>query len=96
MYVVMIALERIVSLVGEAELSDEDKVLYQRVKKLKNFMTQSFYVTTEQTGRPGIYVPLNSTVQDVKDLLDGKYDDISEDKFMYIGSASELRKSQSK
>lgn len=86
------SLERIVSLVGEAELSDEDKVAYQRVKKLKNFMTQSFFVAAEQTGRPGSYVPLEVTVQDVKDIIDGKYDDISEDKFMYIGSAQDLRK----
>jgi len=88
------SLERIVSLVGEAELSDEDRITYQRVKKLKNFMTQSFYSTAEQTGRPGVYVPAVTTVQDVKDLIDGKYDDISEDKFMNIGSASELRKPQ--
>lgn len=86
------SLERIVSLVGEAELSDEDKVTYQRVHKIKNFMTQSFSVTEEQTGRPGSYVPLATTVQDVKDIIDGKYDDISEDKFLYIGSAQDLRK----
>lgn len=85
------SLERIVSLVGEAELSDEDKVTYQRVHKIKNFMTQSFSVTEEQTGRPGSYVPLATTVQDVKDIIDGKYDDLSEDKFLYIGSAQELR-----
>ncbi len=86
------SLERIVALVGEAELSDEDRALYQRVKKLKNYMTQSFSVTAEQTGRPGTYVPLEATVQDVKDILEGKYDDITEDKFLFIGSASELKK----
>ncbi len=88
------SLERIVSLVGEAELSDEDKTTYQRVHKIKNFMTQSFYVTEEQTSRPGSYVPLLTTVQDVKDIMDGKYDDISEDKFLYIGSAQDLRKTK--
>jgi F-type H+-transporting ATPase subunit beta len=85
------SLERIVALVGEAELSEEDRTTYQRVKKLKNFMTQSFFVATEQTGRPGAYVPLETTVQDVKDIIEGKYDSVSEDKFMYIGSARDIK-----
>ncbi|RJR28003.1 F0F1 ATP synthase subunit beta [candidate division WWE3 bacterium] len=88
------SLERIVSLVGEAELSDEDRLTYQRVKKLRNYMTQNFYSTAEQTGRPGAYVALATTVQDARDIIDGKYDDVSEDKFMYIGSAHELRNQQ--
>jgi F-type H+/Na+-transporting ATPase subunit beta len=62
------SLERIVSLVGEAELSDEDKVTYQRVHKIKNFMTQSFTVTEEQTGRPGSYVPLGQLSKMLKIL----------------------------
>jgi F-type H+-transporting ATPase subunit beta len=65
--------------------------MYARARKLKNFMTQNFFVTEEQTARPGVYVPLEVTVQDVRDLLDGKFDTISEDKFLYIGSASSLR-----
>lgn len=83
-------LERIVSLVGESELSEDDRTIYSRSKKLKNFMTQNFYVTQEQTSRPGSYVPLKTVIQDVRDILDGKYDLISEDKFLFIGSASEL------
>jgi F-type H+-transporting ATPase subunit beta len=84
-------LERIVSLVGESELSDEDRIMYQRANKIKNFMTQNFFVTEAQTGRKGEYVSVEDTVNDVKDIIDGKYDDISEDKFMFIGSASGLR-----
>lgn len=84
-------LERIASLVGESELSEEDRTTYARARKLKNFMTQNFFVTEEQTARPGVYVPLDVTVQDVRDLLDGKFDTISEDKFLYIGSAASLR-----
>jgi len=84
-------LERIVSLVGESELSEEDRTIYARARKIKNFMTQDFFVTEEQTSKPGIYVPLKVTVQDVRDILDGRFDAISEDKFLYIGSADSLR-----
>jgi F-type H+/Na+-transporting ATPase subunit beta len=85
------SLERIVQLVGETELSEEDRITYQRSKKLKNFMTQSFFSTTAQTGRPGVYVPLEKTIQDVKDIIEGKYDNVTEDKFMFIGSAQEIK-----
>lgn len=85
------SLERIVALVGESELSEEDRATYQRMKKLKNYMTQSFYVTAEQTGRPGVYVPLTKTIQDVRNIIEGKYDTVSEDKFMFIGSADEIK-----
>jgi len=84
-------LERIVSLVGESELSEEDRTTYARARKIKNFMTQDFFVTEEQTAKPGVYVPLEVTVRDVRDILDGKFDTISEDKFLYIGSADSLR-----
>lgn len=87
-----INLEHIVSLVGESELSAEDKVLYVRAKKLKNYMTQSFFVAQAQTGRAGKYVESKKTVMDVKAILDGKYDAISEEKFMFIGDLSEIEK----
>ena len=85
-------LERIVSLVGESELSDEDRTMYQRANKIKNYMTQNFFVTEAQTGRKGVYVAVEDTVNDVKDILDGKYDTLSEDKFMFIGKISEIAK----
>ncbi|MDC0449027.1 F0F1 ATP synthase subunit beta [bacterium] len=84
-------LERIVSLVGEAELSEEDRVTYKRSLKIKNYMTQNFFVTQEQTGNPGVYVPLRDTVKDVRDILSGVYDSVSEDKFRFIGSAKALK-----
>lgn len=89
------SLERIVSLVGESELGEEDRVQYQRAKKLKNFMTQNFFVAENHTGRKGQYVPLATTVKDIQDILNGEYDDISADHFMYIGSATEARPSTS-
>jgi len=83
------SLDRIVSLVGEAELSDDDRVLYQRAKKVKNFMTQSFFVAEKQTGRPGKFVTLEQTVQGVQSILKGEVDNISEDHFMYIAGIEE-------
>jgi F-type H+-transporting ATPase subunit beta len=85
-------LERIVSLVGESELSDEDRTMYQRANKIKNYMTQNFFVTAAQTGRKGVYVSVEDTVNDVKDIMDGKYDTLSEDKFMFIGSLADIDK----
>lgn len=84
-------LDRIVSLVGEAELSEEDRIVYQRAIKLKNFMTQDFFVTSGQTKKLGSYVPIKNTVMEVKDIIDGKYDKVSADKFLNIGSLADLK-----
>jgi F-type H+-transporting ATPase subunit beta len=86
-----VELDRIVSLVGLAELSPQDQVLYKRAKKLQNFMTQSFFVVENQSGRKGKYVPRETTVRDVKDILDGRYDEVDEEKFLFIGSAKEIK-----
>lgn len=85
-------LERIVSLVGESELSEEDRTVYQRAKKIRNYMTQNFFVAENQTGRKGVYVPLEETILVVKGILEGRYDDISEDKFLYIGGSADIKK----
>jgi F-type H+-transporting ATPase subunit beta len=85
-------LERIVSLVGESELSEEDRAVFQRAKKIRNYMTQNFFVAENQTGRKGVYVPVDETVSVVKNILEGMYDDISEDKFLYIGGAADIKK----
>jgi F-type H+/Na+-transporting ATPase subunit beta len=85
------SLERIVSLVGESELSPSDKLIYQRSKKLRNYMTQNFFVTENQTGRKGSYIQRDVTVADVNDLLSGKYDEVSDEKFSFIGSLKEIK-----
>jgi F-type H+-transporting ATPase subunit beta len=84
-------LERIVTLVGESELSADNQLLYKRARKIKNFMTQAFYVAAIQTGRPGAFVPIIETVEDVANIMSGKYDSVSEEKFLYIGSAREIK-----
>ncbi len=85
------SLERIVSLVGESELNEDDRILYQRAQKVKNYMTQNFFVTSKQTGKEGAYVPLETTVADVKDILDGKYDNVSADKFLYVAGLDSMK-----
>jgi len=90
------SLDRIVSLVGESELSPSDKLTYERAKKLRNFMTQNFFVTENQTGKKGSYVSRETTVADVNDLLGGKYDEITDDKFSFIGSVKEITEEAAK
>ncbi len=83
-------LQRIVSLVGEGELSETDQTIYKRGLKIRNFMTQSFFVATAQKGQLGKFVDRATTVEDVKCIIDGKCDDIPEDKLLFIGSIKEI------
>jgi F-type H+-transporting ATPase subunit beta len=83
------SLNRIVSLVGESELSPEDQNLYRRGKKLRNFMTQSFFLAEGQRTQKGVFVPVQTTVSDVADIISGKYDHIPQEKFTFIGSVKE-------
>ncbi len=84
-----VSLERLVSLVGESELSNADKIEYRRFKLLRSYMTQNFFVTEKQTGKKGAYVPLQTVIHDVADILGGVYDSLSEEKLLYVGSAKE-------
>ncbi len=85
-----ISLERIVSLVGEAELSKEDQTLYSRARKIRNFMTQNFFSAAEQRGEKGMFVPTITTIKDVGDIINGNFDLMPPEKFLYIGSTQEL------
>lgn len=85
------ALERIASLIGESELNDKDKVTYFRAKILKNYMTQSFFVTEAQSGKQGVFVPLEDTVRDVAAILEGKYDSIDSYAVKDIGSLKDVK-----
>ena len=85
-----IALERVASLVGVSELSPEDRIIYQRAKKLRNFMTQNLFVLESQSGVPGQYITLKTTVNDVNQILAGRFDHVPEEKFLYIGSVEEI------
>ncbi len=78
-------LERVVSLVGESELSEENQIVYRRARMLKNYMTQPFSVTERHFGMPGQRVPLQKVVLDVENIMEGKYDGVDEEKMMFIG-----------
>lgn len=78
-------LARIVSIVGEEELSAENRERYQRAQKIINYMTQSFITTEIETGRKGVVVPREKVVGDVRAILDGKLDAVPAEKFLYIG-----------
>lgn len=87
-----IELERIVSLIGESELSTADQSIYRRAKILRNYFTQNFFTTELQTGKKGVYVPLSELVTDVGQIISGRYDDVPPQSFMNIGSLKDLMK----
>ncbi len=84
-------LRRIVSIVGETELSLKDRIIYRRAKKILNFMTQNLFTVADQTGKPGQYVKKEDTVRGVWNILVGKFDKIPEEAFLYIGGPDELK-----
>ncbi len=84
-------LERMVALVGESELSSENRVLYRRARQLTNYMTQPFFSTESQNGITGKYVPREQTVKDVRAILQGEYDKIPAEQFGGLGDLSEIK-----
>jgi F-type H+-transporting ATPase subunit beta len=82
-------LQDIIAILGMDELSDEDKVIVQRARKIERFLSQPFHVAEQFTGMPGKYVPLADTVRGFKDLVDGKCDDLSEQAFFMVGGIEE-------
>lgn len=79
-------LSHIVAIIGEAELSAENRILYNRTKKIINYLTQPFFVTEGQTGIKGVYIPKEITVSDIVMILSGKLDDTPAENFMNMGS----------
>ena len=71
-------LQDIIAILGIDELSDEDRVLVQRARKIERFLSQPFHVAEQFTGTPGAYVPIAETVRSFREILDGKHDDLPE------------------
>ena len=82
-------LQDIIAILGMDELSDEDKVVVQRARKIERFLSQPFTVAEAFTGTPGKYVPLADTVRGFKDLVEGKCDDLPEQAFFMVGGIEE-------
>ena len=78
-------LKDIIAILGMDELSEEDKQVVSRARKIEKFLTQPYHVAEVFTGDPGIYVPLKDTLAGFKGLLAGDYDDVPEQAFMYCG-----------
>ena len=82
-------LQDIIAILGMDELSDEDKVVVQRARKIERFLSQPFNVAEQFTGRPGKYVPLTETVRGFKEILEGHGDDLPEQAFFMVGGIEE-------
>lgn len=88
-------LQDIIAILGMDELSEEDKQVVNRARKIEKFLSQPFFVAEIFTGSPGKYVPLEETLEGFKGILEGKYDDIPENAFYMVGNIQEaLEKAQ--
>jgi F-type H+/Na+-transporting ATPase subunit beta len=83
-------LERIVSIIGKEELSQEERLIFDRARKLQNFLTQPFFTGELYTGMKGVYVAMDETITGCERIVSGRLDSVSEDKFYMIGSIEEL------
>lgn len=82
-------LEEIIAVLGIDELSEQDKLIFYRSRKLRNYFTQPMFVSEVYTGIKGEMVDIKDTLIDVEDILNGKYDDIDEEKFLYRGKLND-------
>jgi F-type H+-transporting ATPase subunit beta len=85
-------LQDIIAILGMDELSDEDKTIVARARKIQKFLSQPFFVAQQFTGREGKYVPLKETIRGFKEILAGNVDNIAEQNFYMIGSIDEVKK----
>ncbi|MBY7704643.1 F0F1 ATP synthase subunit beta [Vibrio harveyi] len=83
-------LQSIIAILGMDELSEEDKLVVQRARKIRNFLSQSFFVGEKFTGRPGVFVKVSDTVRSFKSILDGEVDNIPESYFLYASTIDDV------
>jgi F-type H+-transporting ATPase subunit beta len=82
-------LQDIINILGMDELSEEDKIIVKRARRIERFLSQPFHVAEQFTGMPGKYVKLEDTIRSFKEILEGKHDDLPEMAFMYVGTIEE-------
>jgi len=84
-------LQDIIAILGVEELSEEDKLIVSRARKIERFLSQPFFVAEQFTGFAGIYTPLSETIDSFKRLADGEGDDLPESAFMYVGNLDDAK-----
>jgi F-type H+-transporting ATPase subunit beta len=84
-------LQDIIAILGIDELSEEDKLIVSRARKIERFFSQPFFVAERFTGIDGRYVPLKETVRGFREILDGRADDLPEQAFMMAGTIDDVR-----
>jgi F-type H+-transporting ATPase subunit beta len=82
-------LQDIIAILGMEELSEEDKEIVSRARKIQRFLSQPFFVAEQFTGLPGRYVELNDTIRGFREIVDGKHDDLPEQAFYMVGTIEE-------
>ena len=82
-------LQDIIAILGIDELSDEDKLIVQRARKIQRFLSQPNFVAEQFTGTPGEYVRLEDTIKGFQEILEGKHDDLPEQAFYMVGTIEE-------
>ena len=83
-------LQDIIAILGMDELSEEDKRVVSRARKVQRFLSQPFFVAGQFTGLEGKYVPVSETIRGFKEILEGKHDDIPESYFLNVGSIDDV------
>ena len=82
-------LQDIIAIMGMDELSDEDKLIVSRARKVQRFLSQPFSVAEQFTGMEGRYVPLKETIRGFREIIDGEHDDLPESAFLFVGTIDE-------
>ncbi|MCA9408331.1 MAG: F0F1 ATP synthase subunit beta, partial [Candidatus Omnitrophica bacterium] len=83
-------LQDIIAILGMDELSEEDRMIVSRARKVQKFLSQPFHVAEQFTGLKGRYVQLDDTIRSFKEVLEGKYDDIPEQAFYLVGNIEDV------
>ena len=82
-------LQDIIAIMGMEELSEEDKLVVNRARKIQRFLSQPFTVAEQFTGMQGKYVPVKETIRGFREILDGKHDNLPESAFLFVGTIDE-------
>ena len=85
-------LQDIIAILGMDELSDNDKLIVNRARKIQRFLSQPFHVAENYTGIPGVFVPLEETLRGFEEIMEGKHDSVPESAFLNIGTIDDLQK----